>query len=346
MMLPLCTSVTLLRLLAIAYSMRRAEQALGAFLRHRLDADAGGVREADLRVLLRERLLEELEELLVVRRAGLELDAGVDVFGVLAEDHHVDLLRRLDRRRHALEPAHRAQADVEVEHLAQRDVQRADAAADRRGQRALDRHQVLAAGRDGFVRQPGVEQVVGLLAGVDLHPVDLALAAVGLLHGGVEHAHRGAPDVRAGAVAFDERDDRLIGHGELAVLDRDFLPLRGHVELERCRHRRTPCRALEMLGILGGGMLAQAGAGSEAVRRLAAVAVLEYRSTQRSVRLECAFLHSTANRQPPAASSPTRISQPSRSPRRPCFPGGWPSDSARRSAAPDTGPCRDRRDAS
>ena len=47
------------------------------------------------------------------------LDAGVDVLGVLAEDHHVDLLGVLDRRGHAVEVAHRAQADVEVEHLAQ-----------------------------------------------------------------------------------------------------------------------------------------------------------------------------------------------------------------------------------
>ena len=75
---------------------------------------------------------------------GLPLDAGVDVLGVLAEDHHVDLLGALHRRGHALEVAHRAQADVEVEHLAQRDVERADAAADRRGQRALDADQVLA----------------------------------------------------------------------------------------------------------------------------------------------------------------------------------------------------------
>ena len=46
--------------------------------------------------------------------------------------------------------------------------------------------EVFAAGRDGLFGQPGVEQVVRLLAGVDLHPVDLALAAVGLLHGGIE----------------------------------------------------------------------------------------------------------------------------------------------------------------
>ena len=47
-------------------------------------------------------------------------------------------------RRHALEPAHGAQAHVEVEDLAQRDVERPDAAADRRGERALDPDEVLA----------------------------------------------------------------------------------------------------------------------------------------------------------------------------------------------------------
>jgi hypothetical protein len=56
-----------------------------------------------------------------------------------------------------------------------------------------------------------------LLAGVDLPPVDLALAAVGLLDGGVEHAHGGLPDVAAGAVALDEGDDRVVRDLELAV---------------------------------------------------------------------------------------------------------------------------------
>ena len=65
-------------------------------------------------------------------------DAGVNVFGVLAEDHHVHFLRMLHRRGDAGEILHRPQANVEVEHLPQRDVQRADAAADRRGQRAFD----------------------------------------------------------------------------------------------------------------------------------------------------------------------------------------------------------------
>ena len=235
-MLPLCTIVTLLRLLSIAYWIADAHQALGALAGHRLDADAGGVREADLGVELRERLLEEFLELLVVGAARLELDAGVDVLGVLAEDHHVHLFGRLDRGGHALEPAHRAQAHVQVEHLAQRDVQRADAAADRRRERSLDRDEVVAAGLHGLFRQPGVVEVVRLLAGEDLHPVDLALAAVGLGDRGVEHAHGCAPDVGAGAVALDEGDDRVVRHLQAAVGDGDLLALGGHVKLQRAGH--------------------------------------------------------------------------------------------------------------
>ena len=55
------------------------------------------------------------------------------------------------------EPLHRAQADVEIEHLAQRDVERADAAADRRGQRAFDADEIFLERLDRVVRQPVVE---------------------------------------------------------------------------------------------------------------------------------------------------------------------------------------------
>ena len=96
-------------------------------------------------------------------------------------------------RGHAGEPLHRAQADVEVEHLAQGDVERADAAADRRGQRAFDADEEFLERLDGVVRQPVVELLERFLAGEDFEPGDLALAAVGLLHRGVEHAHAGAP---------------------------------------------------------------------------------------------------------------------------------------------------------
>src|SRR6185295_19605632 len=48
-------------------------------------------------------------------------------------------------------------------------------------------------------------------------------AAVRLLHRGVEHHLRGAPDVAAGAVALDEGDDGAVGDAELAVLEADLL---------------------------------------------------------------------------------------------------------------------------
>src|SRR5689334_23453727 len=59
-----------------------------------------------------------------------------------------------------------------------------------------------------FVGQPVARLVERHLAGEHFHPVDARLAAVGLLEGGIEHAHRGAPDFRAGAGARDAGDDR------------------------------------------------------------------------------------------------------------------------------------------
>src|SRR5690606_7356291 len=179
------------------------------------------------------------EHLLRVGRARLELDAGVDVLGVLAEDHHVDVAGLLHRRGHALEPAHRAQADVQVEHLPQGHVERADAAADRRGQRALDAHQVVAAGLDGRLREPFAGLVEGLLAGQDFHPLELALAAIGLLDRGVEHAHAGAPDVGTGAIALDEGDDRAVGDVESLRGLGDRAAASGHGRGEVC-HRVPP----------------------------------------------------------------------------------------------------------
>jgi hypothetical protein len=53
-----------------------------------------------------------------------------------------------------------------------------------------------------------------------LKPFDLLLAIVGLLDRSIKYANRGAPDVRTGAIALDERNDRVIGHGQLAVPNR------------------------------------------------------------------------------------------------------------------------------
>src|SRR5262249_51241538 len=116
----------------------------------------------------------------------------------------------------------------------ERDVQRADAAADGRGERALDADEVVRERLDGLVREPRAEVVERLLPRVDLHPADLALAAVGLRHGCVEDPDARAPDVGAGAVTLDERNDRMIGDDELAALDVDLGAVHRDDELRFC----------------------------------------------------------------------------------------------------------------
>ena len=184
----------------------------------------------------------------------------------------------LTGRGHALEPAHRAQADVEVEFLAQRDVERADAAADRRGQRALDRDDVVLEDRQRLLGQPDVRAVdLGrLLAGVDLHPVDLALAAVGLGDRGVDDLDHHRRDVEAGAVALDVRDDRLVRNVEAKIRvdgdllaagrDLDVLVTRHGVSLKDCRGIASYAARVAACATLAGG-----NTGSAANRRLSLI---------------------------------------------------------------------------
>src|SRR5690606_6151673 len=121
----------------------------------------------------------------------------------------------------------------------------------------------------GFIRQPGVEQIVRLLTGEYFHPVNLALAAVGLRDGCVHDANRRTPDVRAGAVAVEEREDGVIRNGELAVVDGDFLALRGHSEFDRGRHRYS--EKIQQKGkIAGGGMIADGPCFAAALRNWSA----------------------------------------------------------------------------
>ncbi|MNF77114.1 hypothetical protein D3C84_592520 [compost metagenome] len=209
-----------------------AHQALGTFLGYRLDADTAVFGEADLGDA--HFLGEELDDLVRLRSPRLPLDTGIDVFRVLTEDHHVHVLRLLYRARHAFEPAHRTQADIQIQLLAQSHVQGADAATDRRGQRPLDGNHVVTHRVQGFLGQPGVLVVHlgSLLAGVDLHPGDLALAAVGLLHGGIDHLDHHRTDIDTDAVAFDERDDRVVRHIQGHVgIDSDLVTARRHLDL-------------------------------------------------------------------------------------------------------------------
>ena len=124
-----------------------ADQALAAALGHGLDADGrGGIQGAA------QFGVEEMDQLLGLGAGGRPLDAGIDVFGVLPEDHHVDQLRRLHGAGHPGVIAHRPDAGVEVQDLAQGDVQGAEAAADGGGQRPLEGHPEFPQGRQGLHR--------------------------------------------------------------------------------------------------------------------------------------------------------------------------------------------------
>ena len=191
-----------------------AHQTGSPFLRHGLDAEAGGLGKAYLGKAVGEVLLQESAEGLGLRLAVLELDAGVDVLGVLTEDDHVDGLGVLDRGRHAVEVAYGPQADVEVEELPDGDVQAADTTPDRRRQRPFDADQVLLEGVEGGLGQPLASLLEGLLTGEDFAPLDAAPVAVGLADGTIDDVDGGTPDVRARAIALDVGDNGMVAHLE------------------------------------------------------------------------------------------------------------------------------------
>ena len=94
---------------------RGAHQALGTFDGNRLDTDTRGIRETDLGDA--HFLLQEIDHFFAGISTMRPLDAGVDVFGVLAEDHHVAQFRPLQRAWHTLEVLHWTHALVEIKFL-------------------------------------------------------------------------------------------------------------------------------------------------------------------------------------------------------------------------------------
>src|SRR3989441_8654681 len=192
------------------------EYALRAGLGHRLDADRAPGTD-----LGAEPLGEEPDHRIGLGAAGAVLDSGVHVLDVLAKDHDVELLRLAHRAGHTFEIAHRSDAGVEVEHLAQRDVERSDPSPDGRRERAFDGHAVPPDGVEGGLGKPVPHLLEGFLSGQHLEPINLAFAAGHLPDRGVEHAPGGAPDVGPGTVALDEGNDGVARHHPttVAVLD-------------------------------------------------------------------------------------------------------------------------------
>jgi len=141
--------------------------------------------------------VEPVEELGGLGPAVLELDPGVDVFRGLAHDHDVDVLEAgADTGVRLAGPDLR----VEVERDAQTDVDRAEALADRSGDRALERHPVAADRLERLVRQ--------WVAAVPRHHVGTRLLDVPLERdaGGLEDAPRRLGQLRTDSVAGNQGD--------------------------------------------------------------------------------------------------------------------------------------------
>src|SRR5213080_3705231 len=145
---------------------RLRDEALRAELGYRLDPD--GAPRANLRA---EALRKELDDRVRLGAPGLVLDPRVHVFDVLAEDHDVQLLGLPHRTRHAIEVPYGPDTRVEIEDLAQRDIERADPAPDGRRERALDRHPVLPNRLQRGFGEPAPGLAERLLAGEHLQPL-------------------------------------------------------------------------------------------------------------------------------------------------------------------------------
>ena len=185
--------------------------------------------------------------------AALELDAGVEVLGVLADDDEIGLRKA---RAHALERLARPDARVEVELLAQQHVDRAKARADGRRRRALD-----ADAGPSQRRERGVRERVAVLAVL----VDPRLVAVPVEGdaGGLEHAPRGLGQLRARAVAGDE--GHVVRHRRATVASLACRPHEDHLH----PHRRGARARHGLAAADRAGIRRRRGRGRRAARHLA-----------------------------------------------------------------------------
>ena len=165
--------------------------------RDRLDRDAGVV-QAQLPALR----LDPADQLLGVLRALLVLDPGIEVLRVLAHDHEVDVL---EARADAGIALARPDLGVHVQALAQADVDRAEPAADGRGDRALEGDACFA---DRLEHRTGKRIAVVLSHHVGTGVLDVP---VELDAGRLEHPARRLGELWTGAVAGDE--DHSMRHG-------------------------------------------------------------------------------------------------------------------------------------
>ena len=170
---------------------READDPLRALAADRLHRDAGAGRD-----LFRLQRVQLRDHALRLGSPRFVLDPGVEVFGVLADDHEVDVVVA---RADALERLARTQAGVEAELVAERDVDRAETGADRRRDRPLQRD---------LVRLHRGERLIRQRRAFLLHHVHACLPDIPVEGdpGGLQNAAGCLGQLRAGPVAGDEGD--------------------------------------------------------------------------------------------------------------------------------------------
>ena len=165
------------------------------------------------------------------------LDAGVEVLGVLADDDQVDVVVA---EVEALHRAGRAHVGVQVERLAERDVDAPEPATDRGRDRTLERDVVAPDGVEDVVRERRPVLLDRGLAGDDRLPFEADA-------GRIEHAGGRLRQLRTDAVAGDQGDS--VGHAAILATRtgrrRPARPRRaGRSEVSRGEAaRRRACRS-------------------------------------------------------------------------------------------------------
>ena len=99
---------------------------------------------------------------------------------------------------------------VEVQRLADGDVQATDAATDRSSQWSFDAHEVFREAVQSFLRKPIARGLEGFFASEEFQPVDGAFALVSLCDRRVNDRFGGGPDIWTDAVTFNERDGGVV----------------------------------------------------------------------------------------------------------------------------------------
>ena len=171
--------------------------------------------------------VHEINQPFCLSRAFPPLNARVDVFRILAEDDDVHAFRVAHGRRDAGNVFHGAPAGVEVQKLAQRDVEAADAAAYRRRQRAFDGDAKLLDRVERPLRKPFTKPLESLFPRKNFVPDDPALTAKYFFDGGVENPPGSFPDVPPRSVTLDVRNNGPVGDNKLLALIIDRRALGG-----------------------------------------------------------------------------------------------------------------------